>query len=136
MATTLRFMLDKLVALCYCANMTDGAIIANSVDNTFIPKHGRGRLTRWPKGVSGNPKGRPKKPLTDAYARLLTKKQAKQIAQAMVDNALSGGRNAVNAARELAERVEGKVPQAVNLAGADGGPLVIEVRDIGGGKSE
>jgi hypothetical protein len=64
----------------------------------------------------------------------LTRKEAKKIAQAMVDSAVGGGRNAVNAAKELAERTEGKVPQAVNLGGADGGALVIEVRDIGGSK--
>jgi hypothetical protein len=41
-------------------------------------------------------------------------------------------RGNVKAFLAVAERVDGKVPQPVELSDQDGGPLVIEIRDIGG----
>lgn len=108
-------------------NMTD-ANSGKSKGELFTPKHGGGKLKRWPKGVSGNPNGRPKsKPLSDAYSRALNELTADKIAKAMVAAAV---KRDVRAAIELADRTEGKVTQAIT--GGDGGPMVIEIRVIGG----
>ena len=67
-------------------------------------------------GQSGNPGGRPKKkPITDAYAALLSNPaKADELAKAMFDQAVAGN---VQAARELREGIEGKALQAVRLDG-------------------
>jgi hypothetical protein len=71
-------------------------------------------LKPWPKGVSGNPGGRPKtKPLTEEIERLLEQEAptskgqtwASLIAQALLTKACKGD---VRAFAELANRVEGK----------------------------
>ena len=87
---------------------------------------GRGRvqnLKPWKPGQSGNPGGRPKKkPLTAAYAAILTKKipasvarklqllgrptYAQVIAMSIAQEAIKGK---VHAAAELADRVEGRI---------------------------
>jgi hypothetical protein len=91
----------------------------------------------WKPGQSGNPGGRPKrKPLTDAYAALLDKPipsdmarqlkldesttYAQVIAMSLVREAVKGK---VNAAAEVADRVEGKITQPIS--GADGGAIQI-----------
>lgn len=73
-------------------------------------------------GQSGNPSGRPKrKPLTEAYAAILDKpipgdKEghtfAEAIALAMAKEAIKGK---VNAAAELADRVEGRALQQIKM---------------------
>jgi len=67
-------------------------------------------------GQSGNPGGRPKKkPITEAYARLLgNPSKADELAQAMFSEALSGN---VQAAKELREGIEGKALQAIRMDG-------------------
>jgi hypothetical protein len=78
-------------------------------------------LKPWPKGVSGNPGGRPKtKPFTEELARLLEQKAPKGrgqtwaavIAQALLLKARKGD---VRAITELANRTEGKPLQSVEL---------------------
>jgi hypothetical protein len=83
----------------------------------------------WKPGESGNLSGRPKrKPLTDAYAALLDKPippdmarqlkldesttYAQVIAMSMVREAVKGK---FNAAAELADRVEGRVMERVQV---------------------
>ena len=80
-------------------------------------------LVPWKPGQSGNPSGRPKrKPLTDAYAAILEKKfpadvaaklmllgrptYAQVIAISLAQEAIKGK---VQAASELADRVEGRI---------------------------
>lgn len=80
-------------------------------------------LKPWPKGVSGNPGGRPKKKLiTDELERLLKqeapeatgKSWATVIAEALLNQARRGD---VRAITELANRIEGKPLQPVELSG-------------------
>lgn len=73
-------------------------------------------------GVSGNPGGRPKrKPLTEAYQALMNqvcpedkdgRTYAQLIARALMKEAIKGK---VQAAAELADRVEGRVNQSLDL---------------------
>jgi hypothetical protein len=78
-------------------------------------------LKHWPKGVSGNPGGRPKQKLISAELERLLQQQAPResgktwavvIAEALLRHAAKGD---VRAISELANRVEGKPLQAVNL---------------------
>ena len=86
----------------------------------------------WQKGVSGNVNGRPPKPscltswLKEDLAKIdpaTGKTNAQLIAEKMVTDAKAG----VSSARaEIFERVEGKVPQAIEATGKDGGAVLIE----------
>ena len=78
-------------------------------------------LKPWPKGVSGNPGGRPKKkPITEELERLLAEEASTRdgqtwatvIAEALLQQASRGD---VRAISELANRVEGKSVQAIDL---------------------
>jgi hypothetical protein len=85
---------------------------------------------RWKPGQTGNAGGRPRrKPLTDAYAAILEElvpgdKQgrtfAEIIAMALVREAVKGR---VNAAAEIADRVEGKTLASMAISGPDGGAI-------------
>jgi hypothetical protein len=88
---------------------------------------------KWRKGQpSPNPSGRPKRqPIEEALLKTLTPQEALLIAKAIIKAAKRGN---VKAFDSIAERVDGKVPQPVALTGGDSGPMVIEIRDIGGGK--
>ena len=71
---------------------------------------------RWPKGVSGNPKGRPRKDeyITRLYRRILRKRKNQQdIAEAVLKELTNKGMAKVLLLREIAERIEGKVEQTV-----------------------
>jgi len=72
----------------------------------------------WPKGISGNPSGRPRKPITEAYADIADQKYpgdpegrtyAQLIAEGQCKAAIKGK---TDAAREIREALEGKTPQA------------------------
>lgn len=96
----------------------------NTVRNTA------GLRPPWQSGQSGNPGGRPRKKLiTAAYEEMLAQlvpgdKEGRTFAQAiafaMVREAVKGK---VNAAAEIADRVEGKTLQ--QLAGPEGGVIPI-----------
>jgi hypothetical protein len=79
-------------------------------------------LKPFPKGLSGNPGGRPKKtPLSDACRELLNKPatddpagrtNAELIAERLVAKAVAGD---IRAAQELADRAEGKARQSIEF---------------------
>ena len=74
----------------------------------------------WKKGQSGNPSGRPKK-LTNALDKALTKQVTRDVAEAIVGKAKEGDVYAFNA---IADRLEGKVAQAIT--GEGGGPVRLQ----------
>ena len=87
---------------------------------------------RWKPGESGNPKGRVPKPscltswLKEDLAKIdpaTGKTNAQLIAEKMVADAKAG---VASARAEIFERVEGKVPQAIEATGKDGGAVLIE----------
>src|SRR5947207_2418987 len=90
------------------------------------PRNTSGLMPPWPKGVSGNPAGRPKSLiLSEAYRHKLQEQfpgsdhtWAEEIAQRMAKLALKR----VTAAQEMADRTEGKPAQALNLGGPFGPP--------------
>jgi hypothetical protein len=95
--------------------------VGNSTQNRGNVSGRPENLKPWPKGVSGNPGGRPKsKPLTEELERLLEQKPPKGkgetwaalIAQALVVKASKGD---VRAISELANRLEGKPLQAIEI---------------------
>ena len=112
----------------------------NSEQNIDAPVTGRARslanLRHFPKGRSGNPGGRPKTPVTDAYRRLAKKRYpndpenrtyAQLVAEGQFKAAINGK---TESAKEIADRLEGKVPQATHHTGgvgADGEVLPIPV---------
>ncbi len=79
-------------------------------------------LKAWPKGTSGNPGGRPKKKaITEELERLLEQEApnangqtwAAVIAETLVKLARQGD---VKAAREVADRTEGRTVQSLNVS--------------------
>lgn len=104
---------------------------------------------KWRKGQpSPNPTGRPKRaPISDAYASHLGEPLpdeirsrlklpdgatwANAIALGQIRSALKG--NTV-AAKEIADRVEGRVRQPVEVATPEGGEIRVEIVHIGSGK--
>jgi hypothetical protein len=106
-------------------------------DGQNTGKNTAGLRPPWKPGKSGNPGGRPRrKPLTDAYAALLDKPippdmarqlkldesttYAQVIAMSLVREAVKGK---VQAAAEVADRVEGKITQPIS--GPEGGAIPI-----------
>ena len=95
-------------------------------------KYPRGRhpnsyanLKLWPKGVSGNPLGRPKlKPLTDLLKEYLENPQnAAALVESLLKEAIKTG-NYLHF-KEICDRIEGKVAQRVELAGGEGLPIQV-----------
>lgn len=90
---------------------------SNSGESKKKHSFGPGNPHRWKPGQSGNPKGRPKKQLTDmVYAKILNSPENRKAIEESVKKIVTGGRMAsVLMLREMAERVEGKVEQSVNV---------------------
>jgi|HubBroStandDraft_6_1064221.scaffolds.fasta_scaffold275805_1 hypothetical protein len=122
------------------ANNQQSDFTENSEQNSDLPLTARARslanLRHFQKGRSGNPGGRPKTLITDAYRRVAKKKYpndpenrtyAQLVAEGQFRAAIKGK---TEAAKEIAERLEGKVPQATHLSGgvdADGNSIPIPV---------
>jgi len=91
--------------------------------------HPNTRLTlaryRFKPGESGNPSGRPKNDKAREIARAIFEQNPEAIYEGMGKALLNGHPNAF---RELANRAYGKITQALEVAGPDGGPW--EYRDL------
>jgi hypothetical protein len=113
-----------------------GRDVQNSGKNSEILKR-----HAWKPGQSGNPGGRPKKkPLTDAYAHVLARRvpqeiirklglrghptYAEVIAMSLAREAIKGK---VNAAAEMADRVEGRISAPGDSVD---NPLHLAVEDV------
>jgi Family of unknown function (DUF5681) len=86
-------------------------------------------LQRFQAGESGNPGGRSKKPITEAYERLAEMKfpgdskgrtYAELAAEGNFKSAIKGKTEAI---KEITDRLEGKVVQQTELTGAGGDPV-------------
>jgi hypothetical protein len=107
----------------------------NSANNSAKPRRGNPDKTkpfRWPKGVTGNPGGRPrKKPLTELYAvfadlqidelpprirkRFKDREELSLAANGVLGLYLSMGEGSHSAAKELREGIEGKLTEKIDL---------------------
>lgn len=79
----------------------------------------------WKPGETGNAGGKPAGKEKLLRERLLPHVDA---AVAALLAALKDPARSVPAAREILDRVYGKAPQALELAGAGGGPITIEIK--------
>jgi len=79
-----------------------GGTVAGHIEN----------LKPWPKGVSGNPKGRPKCDISAEIARAVFENNAEAIYRAMASRLIKGD---VRAFKILAERAYGKVKEQVEV---------------------
>ena len=69
-----------------------------------------GKATQFKPGNCANPGGRPRrKAVSSALERLLDDSTADRIAKALIEQATSDGKGAVIAAREIMDRLEGRV---------------------------
>jgi len=69
-------------------------------------------LKPWPKGVSGNPKGRPKCDISAELARAVFENNAEAVYRAIARSLIKGD---VRAFKILAERAYGKVKERFDL---------------------
>ena len=107
---------------------------ANNKENSKEARVKRLTPHRFKPGQSGNPSGRPKKLLTEAYHAILGKQFpgdpkkrtfAELIAESMAKEAIKGK---PQAAIEIADRTEGKTTQAHELSGPRGAPISVQSR--------
>ena len=93
---------------------------SNSPANRRLSGLAKGVNTRFKPGQSGNPSGRPKKkPITEIFEAILAKAaNRKEIAETILSTLTSGRMAGVLLLREMAERVEGKVTQPVDVTGS------------------
>jgi hypothetical protein len=95
----------------------------NPVTEAFkSPHEGLIRRTetgRWPKGVSGNPAGRPPKErfITKLCEEIMEEKR-EEIKARLIASLTERGMAGVLLFKEFAERVEGKVTQGIELSGS------------------
>lgn len=83
------------------------------------PNSRKNLVAPWPKGVSGNVHGRPHDAAAKV-ARAVFESNEEVIYEAMAKAILKGNAYVF---KELAERAYGKVAQAVEMSGPNGGPL-------------
>jgi hypothetical protein len=111
-------------------------------------KKGKGSVppveNRWKKGVSGNPKGRPKK--QDSLTTLMKEKLEKPcpadkenrtwgelIVQTTLQHAMKGNQAAIH---EVWNRMDGKLRQSLEHSGAGNTPIELHVVYEGAGDDE
>jgi len=81
-------------------------------------------------GKSGNPGGRPRKPLAERLLNQLLandEAEAAKVIKALLTQAKKGD---VSAIKEAFDRTEGKVADKMENSGPDGGPIEITVKFV------
>ena len=121
----------------------------NSGGNKGTRRGRRENLKPWPKGVSGNPGGRPRKQqISKEYAlragmelpeslRLGLKlpKGATYAAALVLGQFRAGIKGNTPAAKEIADRVDGRVPLPMELETPEGKEIRIKIVRLGGARS-
>jgi len=79
-------------------------------------------MGKWKPGVSGNPRGRPRRGESLSEA-LRDQVDARKLAKAVLEMAYSGSVPAVSL---VFDRVEGRCSERVALTGGDGGPIQVD----------
>jgi len=124
-----------LVDLSTFAHRKEGALFYSKVDDMGNPKSSTGISRKqpsgkpFPKGVSGNPSGRPKLPEDVKHVRELAR-QYTQTAISTLASVMEDGSSAarVAAAQAMMDRGWGKAEQPIT--GADGGAVKFEVTGL------
>lgn len=85
-------------------------------------------------GQSGNPSGRPRKPLTERLIAKLAQEEGLEAAALVAAILKKAKEGDISAWREIADRIEGKPVQQVEHSGPDSGPITsnIVVRFVDG----
>lgn len=81
----------------------------------------------WPKGVSGNPGGRPKRDFAAEIARAVIEGNREAIEKAFGKKLRKGDTKAFIA---LSDRGYGKAPQSAAVTGGDDGPVVVKFVNV------
>lgn len=106
-------------------------------------------LKPWKPGQSGNPSGRPKRdPITQAYKDLCNLPLPEKIRKTLnlekgatfyqaiaVSQIFAAVKGSVKHAKEIADRVEGKAIQKIEIAGEGGSGLSLKVEFVEPGSS-
>jgi hypothetical protein len=88
-----------------------------------------GKETQFKPGESGNPAGRPPSILSEAYKAVLAQAvpqdpEGRTYAQLIaIGQARSAVKGNTGAAKEIADRVEGKAKESIEISGKDGAPV-------------
>ena len=112
-------------------------------DGKLLPGTSIGKPHRWPKGVSGNPGGRPRRAdsILSQLAAELTETKARKIAARLIKMAEEAENGpALAAIREILDRLDGTVTKRVEFTGEirktvvlsrpDDGPKALEPRTV------
>ena len=92
-----------------------------------------GTRTQFQPGCSGNPGGRPRKDISEAYERLAVQEYprdrqgrtyAERLAEAQFQAAIGGS---TRAAREITDRLEGKPMQRLELDSTEQAPITLNL---------
>jgi len=98
--------------------------VAQNSEEQLRPKKGKPRGRPWPKGVSGNPGGRPKEV---GHVRELARQHTETAIRTLVEIATDPGqpgRARVAAAEAILDRAWGRPPQALEVDAAIKGPVI------------
>jgi len=87
-----------------------------------------GKAYRWKKGQSGNPGGRPKHDYAAELARAIIEGNPEAAYKGLLAQLGKGNAKVFVA---LAERGYGKLPQAIEHAGSEGGAIELVIKHIG-----